>query len=138
MSTKESRQWWLIQDKEKVQRKLLQLQKEGLCAKDYWSKRKFEDSNAATSNQKKDSDKEWEAGAYVTIKKEKLALTVIIHGHINYDNYWIINSWCLNNMIGDREKLQDMIKYKGGRMVVTTNNSWLSIAHIGNIILTSR
>ena len=41
-------------------------------------------------------------------------------------------------MTGDKEKLQDMTKYKGGCMVVTVNNSRLSIAHVGTIVLMSR
>lgn len=41
-------------------------------------------------------------------------------------------------MTGDREKLQDMIKYKRGHAIVTTNNSQLSIAHFGTTIFTPR
>lgn len=51
--------------------------------KDCWSKRKSEESNNARSNQKKDSDYEWEAEASITNKKEELALVVIIPSHIN-------------------------------------------------------
>lgn len=40
----------------------------------YWSKKKFKESNATTSNQKMDNDKEWEAEASITIEEEKLAL----------------------------------------------------------------
>ena len=39
-------------------------------------------------------------------------------------------------MTCDKEKLQDMTKHEGGSMVVTTNNSWLSIAHVNTIVLT--
>ncbi|KAF2283627.1 hypothetical protein GH714_012534 [Hevea brasiliensis] len=36
-----------------------------------------------------------------------------------------------NHMTGDKEKLQSLLEYKGSRVVVTANNSKLSIAHIG-------
>lgn len=39
----------------------------------YWSKKKFKESNVATSNQKKDNDEEWEAESSITIEEEKLA-----------------------------------------------------------------
>lgn len=41
-------------------------------------------------------------------------------------------------MIGDRKKLQNMTKYKEGRVVVTTNNLQLPKAHNGTTILTPR
>lgn len=44
-------------------------------AKDCWSKKKFEESNATTSNQKKDSDEEWEVEASIAVKEKELALT---------------------------------------------------------------
>lgn len=40
--------------------------------------------------------------------------------------------------MGDKQKLQDLTEYKGGRLVVTTNNSKLSIAHIGKTIVVPR
>ena len=39
-------------------------------------------------------------------------------------------------MTCDKEKLQEMTKHEGGSMVVTTNNSRLSIAHVNTIVLT--
>lgn len=44
-------------------------------AKDCWSKKKFEESNATTSNQKKDNDEEWEVEASIAVKERELALT---------------------------------------------------------------
>ena len=41
-------------------------------------------------------------------------------------------------MTDDIEKLQDMTKYNRGCLVVTTNNSRLTIANIGSIVITSR
>ena len=39
-------------------------------------------------------------------------------------------------MIGDRQKLQNLSKYKGNHVVVTTDNSRLPITHIGKTIIT--
>lgn len=86
----------------------------------------------------KDNDKEWEVEALIAIKEEELALTVIIPSYINYVDDQIVDSRCSNHMIGDRKKLQNMTKYKGGRVVVTTNNLQLPKAHIGTTILTPR
>lgn len=41
---------------------------------DCWFKKKSEGNNVATSNQKKDNNKEWETKASITIEKEKLTL----------------------------------------------------------------
>ncbi|KAF2323042.1 hypothetical protein GH714_032948 [Hevea brasiliensis] len=65
------------------------------------------------------------------LQKEELALTVTTSEQIDYDNDWIIDSGCSNHMTGDKEKLQDLSEYKGSRVVVTTNNSKLPIAHVG-------
>lgn len=54
--------------------------------KNCWSKKKFEESNARTLNQKKDSDKEWKVKASVAIEEEELALIVTIPGQINYNS----------------------------------------------------
>ena len=41
-------------------------------------------------------------------------------------------------MTGDKHKLESMSEYKGGRVVVTADNSRLPIAHIGKTIVTPR
>ncbi|KAM0986171.1 hypothetical protein ACFX2C_013370 [Malus domestica] len=41
-------------------------------------------------------------------------------------------------MTGDKQKLQNLSEYKGGRVVVTADNSRLPIAHIGKTIVTPR
>lgn len=53
-------------------------------AKDCWSKKNPQESNVTTSNQKNDSDEEWETEASVTLEEKKLALAIIILGQINY------------------------------------------------------
>ena len=37
-------------------------------------------------------------------------------------------------MIGDKEKLQNVSKYKGEKVVVTADNTRLPIAHIGETV----
>ncbi|PON76811.1 hypothetical protein PanWU01x14_031310 [Parasponia andersonii] len=83
-------------------------------------------SNAATSKDERKSDDEWDVEASFVVKEEELALTV--PEQIDYDNDWIVNSGCSNHMTG----------YKGGRVVVTTNNSRLPIAHIGKTVFSIR
>nr|CAD1818376.1 unnamed protein product [Ananas comosus var. bracteatus] len=79
-------------------------------------------------------------------KKEKLlkqvpvyALTTIENPReVNYSTDWIIDSGYSNHMTGDRDKLLSTTEYKGGRVVVTANNSKLPITHIGKTIITPR
>lgn len=47
-----------------------------------------------------------------------------------------VNLECSDHMTGDEEKLHELSKYKGGCMLVITNNSRLTIAHVGIIVLT--
>ncbi|PHT43340.1 hypothetical protein CQW23_17365 [Capsicum baccatum] len=47
----------------------------------------------------------------------------------------IVDSKCSNHITGDKEKLQHLSEYKGSKVVVTTNNSKLSIAYIGNTVV---
>ncbi|GMI95080.1 hypothetical protein HRI_003177300 [Hibiscus trionum] len=100
-------------------------------AKSCWSKKKSIESNVVTSN----SEEEWDAEAFFAVEEEDLALTATMLDKIDYENDWIIDSGCSNHMIGDKEKLQNLSEYKGSRVVVTTNNSKLTIAHVGNIVV---
>ena len=38
-------------------------------------------------------------------------------------------------MNGDKEQMQNLIKYKGNREVVTTDDTILSITHIGKVVV---
>ncbi|KAE8679378.1 hypothetical protein F3Y22_tig00111402pilonHSYRG01323 [Hibiscus syriacus] len=69
---------------------------------------------------------------------EKLALTVTTPERIDYKNDWIVDSGCSNHMTGDKQKLQNLSEYNGGRVVVTADNSRLPITHIGKTIVTPR
>ncbi|KAE8732274.1 hypothetical protein F3Y22_tig00002237pilonHSYRG01326 [Hibiscus syriacus] len=48
------------------------------------------------------------------------------------------DSGCSNHMTGDKQKLQNLSEYNGGRVVVTADNSRLPITHIGKTIVTPR
>lgn len=50
---------------------------------------------------------------------------------INFNNNWIIDFECSNHMIGDKEKLSSMAKYKRKLVVVMLDNSKLPIIHVG-------
>uniref|UniRef100_A0A2N9J3P0 Uncharacterized protein n=1 Tax=Fagus sylvatica TaxID=28930 RepID=A0A2N9J3P0_FAGSY len=69
---------------------------------------------------------------------EEMALAVANPEQVNYREDWIVDSGCSNHMTGDKEKLQNMSKYKGKRVVVTTVNTRLPIAHIGETLITPR
>uniref|UniRef100_A0A2N9HY47 Integrase catalytic domain-containing protein n=1 Tax=Fagus sylvatica TaxID=28930 RepID=A0A2N9HY47_FAGSY len=80
----------------------------------------------------------WDAEALFAMEEEELALTVTTPEQIDYKNDWIVDSGCSNHMTGDKHKLQNLSEYKGGRVVVTADNSRLPIAHIGKTIVTPR
>ncbi|KAF2312969.1 hypothetical protein GH714_002268 [Hevea brasiliensis] len=91
--------------------------KKGHMEKAYWSKKRYVESNTATSNTKEKSKEDWDAEAFFAAEEEELALTITASEQIDYDNDWIIDSGCSNHMTGDKEKLQDLSKYKGSRVV---------------------
>ncbi|KAL3509865.1 hypothetical protein ACH5RR_029266 [Cinchona calisaya] len=67
-----------------------------------------------------------------TNQKDELALTTVNTNPINYNVDWIIDSGCSNHMTGDKRKLTNLTQNKGGRVVVTTDNSRLPITHIAS------
>ncbi|KAE8662552.1 hypothetical protein F3Y22_tig00113302pilonHSYRG00055 [Hibiscus syriacus] len=73
-----------------------------------------------------------------TKKKPVETLTVTTPERIDYKNDWIVDSSCSNHMTGDKQKLQNLSEYNGGRVVVTADNSRLPITHIGKTIVTPR
>uniref|UniRef100_A0A2N9H439 Uncharacterized protein n=1 Tax=Fagus sylvatica TaxID=28930 RepID=A0A2N9H439_FAGSY len=110
----------------------------GHMAKDCWTKKKPVESNTATSSSKENSEDGWDAEALFATEEKELALTVTTPEQIDYKNDWIVDSGCSNHMTGDKHKLQNLSEYKGGRVVVTADNSRLPIAHIGKTIVTPR
>ena len=112
--------------------------KRGHMAKDCWTKKKPVESNTATSSSKENSEDGWDAEALFAMEEEELALTVTTPERIDYKNDWIVDSGCSNHMTGDKQKLQNLSEYKGGRVVVTADNSRLPITHIGKTIVTPR
>ncbi|KAL3504894.1 hypothetical protein ACH5RR_034735 [Cinchona calisaya] len=71
-----------------------------------------------------------------TDQKEEFALTMVSTNTINYDVDWIFDSRCSNHMTGDKRKLINLIEYKGGRVVVTTDNSRSSFSGARHILET--
>ncbi|GAV77537.1 hypothetical protein CFOL_v3_21008 [Cephalotus follicularis] len=96
-----------------------------------WFKKRSMESNDATSK----SENEWDVEAFFAAEEEESAVTATMSKHIDNEKDWIIYSGCSNHMVGDKKKLQDLSEYKGSRVVVTTNNSKLLIAHIGNTVV---
>jgi hypothetical protein len=65
-------------------------------------------------------------------EKLKIALTVVNKSEqINYESDWIIDSDCSNHMTGDIKKLDGQEKYRGMWVIMTANNSKLSITYVG-------
>ncbi|KAE8708634.1 hypothetical protein F3Y22_tig00110336pilonHSYRG00004 [Hibiscus syriacus] len=112
--------------------------KMGYMAKKCWTKKKYVESNTATSNSKENSEDDWDDEALFATKEEELTLMVTISERIDYKNDWIVGSGCSNHMTGDKQKLQNLSEYNGGRVVVTADNSRLSITHIRKPIVTPR
>ncbi|KAE8724613.1 tir-nbs resistance protein [Hibiscus syriacus] len=97
--------------------------KMGHMAKDCWTKKKPVESNTATSCSKENSEDGWDAEALFATEEEELALTITTPERIDYKNDWIVDSGCSNHMTGDKQKLQNLSEYNGGRVVVTADNS---------------
>ncbi|KAE8673149.1 hypothetical protein F3Y22_tig00111810pilonHSYRG00151 [Hibiscus syriacus] len=110
----------------------------GHMAKECWTKKKPVESNTATSCSKENSEDGWDAEALFATEEEELALTVTTPERIDYKNDWIVDSGYSNHMTGDKQKLQNLSEYNGGRVVVTADNSRLPITHIGKTIVAPR
>ncbi|KAL0367866.1 UNVERIFIED_CONTAM: Retrovirus-related Pol polyprotein from transposon TNT 1-94 [Sesamum radiatum] len=105
--------------------------KKGQMARNCWSKKNVAESNIVTSK----IEDEWDFEASFAADEDELAFVVTISNQINYESDWIVDSGCSNHMTGVKEKLKNVSKYTGSRVVVTTDNLKLSIAHVGNIVV---
>ena len=74
--------------------------------------------------------------ASIVEEEEEKALAVANHNQASYKRHWVVDSGCANHMTGDKEKLQNMSRYKGEKVVVTADNTRLPIAHIGETVIT--
>ncbi|XP_071712371.1 uncharacterized protein [Rutidosis leptorrhynchoides] len=101
--------------------------KKGHFARDCYSKKVVE-GNQATSR----SEDEWDAEALFANDEEEIAFTATT---FDRKKDWIVDSGCSNHMTGDIEKLQNLSKYNGSRVVVTANDSKLPIAYVGRTII---
>jgi len=105
--------------------------KNGHMAKTCWSKKKSIESNVAASK----SEDEWDVEALFVVEEEELAFKATTSKQVDYEKDWIVDSGCSNHMTGDKEKLKNLSEYKGSSVVVIANNSKLTIAHIGNTVV---
>ncbi|KAE8727767.1 tir-nbs resistance protein [Hibiscus syriacus] len=105
--------------------------KMGHMAKDCWTKKNHDESSTATPRSKENSEDDWDAEVLFATEEKELALTVITPERIDYKDDWIVDSGCSNHIMGDKQKLQNLSEYKGGRVVVIADNSRLPITHIG-------
>jgi hypothetical protein len=137
----------------------------GHFARDCRFKRRTAQGNTVTSTyQEGDSEEEWDVEASFSmielIEEEEMAATSIVEEdeemalavanpkQVNYREDWIVDSGCSNHMTSDKEKLQNMSKYKCKRVVVMASkykckrvvvmadNTRLPIAHIGEMLIT--
>ncbi|KAG6781857.1 hypothetical protein POTOM_011240 [Populus tomentosa] len=153
--------------KRKFEGKCYNCGKKGHMAKDCWQKKEHVEGNTATFKiedewdahafftaveeeeclQRKEHvendavtfkiEDEWDAHAFFAEVKEA-AFTVTTPEHIDYEKDWIIDSGCSNHMTDDKEKLKNLVEYKGKHVVVTANNSKLAIAHVGDAVVSSQ
>ncbi|KAL0452913.1 UNVERIFIED_CONTAM: Retrovirus-related Pol polyprotein from transposon RE2 [Sesamum latifolium] len=84
-------------------------------------------SNIVTSK----IEDEWDFEASFAADEDELAFAATISNQINYESDWIVDLECSNHKSGDKEKLKNVSKYMGSRVVVTADNSKLPIAHVG-------
>ncbi|XVE85486.1 hypothetical protein DITRI_Ditri17bG0094400 [Diplodiscus trichospermus] len=68
--------------------------------KNYWLKNKTVKNNAAMSNARRMNDDELDVEASFAVKEEELAIMATVLGPIDYNNDWIVDSGCLNHMMG--------------------------------------
>ncbi|KAH0641787.1 hypothetical protein KY290_033397 [Solanum tuberosum] len=96
--------------------------KKGQYARDCWYKK------AEETNQQE------ELVTCHSNKEEEIALATVSEKLVDYEHDWIVDSGCSNHTTGDEKKLINMSEYKGGRVVVTANNSKMPITHIGKMV----
>ena len=58
----------------------------------------------------------------IATDEEETALTTTSSNRIDYENDWIVDLGCSKHMTGDKEKLQNLLEYKGSHVVMTANN----------------
>ncbi|KAL0427813.1 UNVERIFIED_CONTAM: Retrovirus-related Pol polyprotein from transposon RE2 [Sesamum latifolium] len=105
--------------------------KKGHMGRDCWSKKNIVESNIITSK----TEDDWNFKASFAADEDELAFAATISNQINYESDWIVDSGCSNHMIGDKEKLKNVANYTGSRVLVTVDNLKLSIAYVGNTVV---
>ncbi|GKU88341.1 hypothetical protein SLEP1_g2621 [Rubroshorea leprosula] len=116
--------------------------KRGHFARDYRYKKGSVQGNVATSREEENhNEKEWDMEAScatveieVEVKANQVALSASNQSKVDYSKNWIIDSRAASRMTGDEKKLLNLSEYKGNRVVVTTDDTRLSIKQIGDAI----
>ncbi|KAG5578505.1 hypothetical protein H5410_058639 [Solanum commersonii] len=132
-----------VNDNNRQMEKCYNCRKKGHYAKDCWYKKA--EGNVATSSQnQKDEEEVWDFETSYVVeetnqqdKEGEIALATVSEKLVDYEHDWITDSRCSNHMTGDEKKLINVSKYKGDRVVETTNNSKISITHIGKTVFMS-
>lgn len=130
------------QQKDRQSEECFNCGKKGHYARNCWSK-KIE-GNVATSSKNEDAGEEdwnFDTSFFVEEKDiadargkgptEEHALNAVCEQSVDYKNDWIVDSGCSNHMTGDESKLSSITKYIGDRVIVTADNTHLSISHVG-------
>ena len=74
-------------------------------SKDCWHKKKSTESNVVSFSI--EIEEEWDAEAICVIEEDELVLVVMMRGHIDYEDDWIIDSRCSNHMIDDQSSAME-------------------------------
>lgn len=96
--------------------------------RDCWSNKKSLESNIATSST--NEEESWDVEALLANDENVPACEMTTKEKINYENDWILDSGCSNHLTDDKHKMQNLSEYVGNQVVVTAENSKLSVAHI--------
>ena len=122
--------------KQKVRKKCHHCWKKGYNSTVCCFNNKVVESNAeGTFSPNKKSEDDWDVETFFYVEQEELALAVTTSKQIDYENDCIVDSGCSNHMKGNKEKLQNLTKYKGSREVVTADDTKLLITYIGKAVV---
>ncbi|KAJ0579636.1 putative RNA-directed DNA polymerase [Helianthus annuus] len=94
---------------------------------------KREEGNSATI----EDEQPWDPEAYVAQVEEVQALTVTVEPKSNKLDDWIVDSGCSNHLTGEKDRLSNIRRYEGNRVVVIADNSRHQISNIGDVKFTS-
>ncbi|KAF2301903.1 hypothetical protein GH714_030271 [Hevea brasiliensis] len=107
-------------------------------------KKQSVERNLATNAQESDEEGDFLAffanATYNDITKKTKEVSLIAYNDklVDYKKDWIVESGCSNHITGDRKRLCNMSKYKGGMVVITVDNSKLPIENVDSTMIVPR